>query len=155
MDGYLVKPLDKILLRQTLEKCLLKTESESIVTPHKQPYNQQQIIEQQPLLDQKTIGDIIESAGIEALRDIIAAFIPDAKNLIQALEQALQDNNHEHFKLTIHSLKGSSGMAGAFRLHCYTKNLDAITKQGQWLDEDWLSHLKNIYHDTKEAFDKL
>ncbi len=107
-DDFLSKPVNS---RALLEKIALLTQRASGGDAHVSEARQQpsaQILEETVLLDLAEVG-----GGIEFVRDLVEDFRKDGARAIDAVRQALVQQNYGAWKDQLHMLKGGASDVGA------------------------------------------
>ena len=128
MDHYVSKPVDIATLANVLDKWLPR-DCQRVETS----YDEALVLEQYPLLKSKTgkvsIVEEAEKAGIDLTkllevygdlnarsRVLVDMFMRDIPLFIRELETSVARKDPERVRYSAHSIAGSSGVVGAFRL---------------------------------------
>ena len=83
----------------------------------------------EPILNIQALTDLEHvSKDKKFLDDLIAEFIFENGNYLDALERALSDGNQEKFKEIVHAIKGSSLSIGAISLKMICRRLEKLRK---------------------------
>ena len=108
------------------------------------------------LLDREQIDSLVEAAGVEGAREILAAFHRSTHELLAKLKDELGRGDLDEAARTAHALKGSAANVGALALSGAArivedacKSDDATTALGQ------LTGAGAQFADTIAAFDDL
>jgi two-component system sensor histidine kinase RpfC len=132
-NAFLAKPIQIDIFLQTLDKLvenfhnihpsLLKSKiisrARSVVLARPN----------EPILNIQSLSDLEHvSKDKKFLDDLIAEFIVENGNYLDALEKALQSRNQEKFKETVHAIKGSALSIGATSLKMICRRLEKLRK---------------------------
>lgn len=126
MDDYIAKPINVSILKSALIKWILKSEVPE--EPNNEPsVTEQTIPADLPLWDE---SDTLKRLGNNSalLHKIIESFMHDGLKSLTALRTALEENNSKDAQLHAHSLKGSAGNVGAFKLQSISKHLEQAAR---------------------------
>jgi HPt (histidine-containing phosphotransfer) domain-containing protein len=116
MDGYLSKPIKLEALREMLEKWQNVSDSDITIN--------------NTLLDRAHLEEIA-GGDEEFIREILQEFLNTTPHLLQQLQQAVQEGNHELLRHTAHTLKGSARAIGAHTFAETAFGLEQAGKEGR------------------------
>lgn len=150
MDDYIPKPINLTTLKETMIQWLL----------HKEPKKSSAILPevQQPaelLLWDKKEALALVGGKIELLDKIIRSFLLHSDNGLNALRTAIQTNNFADAKLLAHSMKGSAGNTGVFKLQAIARILEEAAKtQNPLLLEEQLEQYEETLQVTVDLLER-
>lgn len=151
MDDYIAKPISFDILKLALMKWILKQEAKV----HQSAEHSTELL----LWAQEEAFSRM-GGNAQLLNKIIHSFVLDGKKTWEMLKTAIETNNLQDAQLYAHSLKGSSGNAGAHQLQEIAKKLeeaaanqDIITLQAQYpkCEETLLATLDLLEEHLKKA----
>jgi PAS domain S-box-containing protein len=156
MDDYISKPIKLSYLVEALINgfnALSSLEGED--RDIKIEKNQSTIMTINDTLDYKTLEDLLDMAGDDALEmitDIIECYLDDTPNLVQQLEIALQEQNAHNLTHSAHTLKSSSGSLGAMNLSNFCQELENLGRaENLQFAPDLLAKIKVEYEKVNLA----
>lgn len=82
-----------------------------------------------PLIDIEQINGLLSAAGVDATREILAAFWRSTETLVAALQDQLGQGDLHEASRTAHALKGSALNVGALRLSCAARAIEACCRE--------------------------
>ncbi|HVE54428.1 MAG TPA: response regulator [Ramlibacter sp.] len=148
MNGFLVKPVDPLLLYDTLARLISGTGAAVALEPPKarepQPTGHQGLLNLQRLDGYRRLG---------MLHELLDDYLPEMDRLVVALERAVRGGDVQGSIDALHSLLGMSGEAGAQALYQEVRKLYVpLLEEGQWpRGTEWLPHLQGLAKHTEEA----
>jgi len=154
MDDYISKPINLLVLKETLQKWLLKDEKTFVNAKDtiiiKEAVEVEDKAVDYPLWDEE--GALSRLGNNQALLEkVVQAFVDDARDILMSLHEALQDNNSANAQLHAHSLKGSSGNVGALKLQDIGRDLEEAAKNKNMLDvEAGYAQCEEVLNETLE-----
>ncbi|MFP4287806.1 MAG: Hpt domain-containing protein [Bacteroidales bacterium] len=85
------------------------------------------------LIDQETMNMLQEysKGNPELVTDIIDSFVPEAEELIGKIQNAIQSQDLELLRSSVHSLSGISGSIGASQLRALASDSENAAKKGE------------------------
>ncbi|SFK90720.1 diguanylate cyclase (GGDEF) domain-containing protein [Nitrosomonas aestuarii] len=131
MDAYLSKPFNKKRLREQLEKWLLNESKEPTKVPTIQILSNDEPdinVINSDVLD--SLREITTEAGENLLTKTITLFLHSAPKDIDALQQALDQQDAAELTRIAHYFKSICGNLGIQSLAQHAASLEAITRQG-------------------------
>ncbi|QTA84292.1 Two component system histdine kinase, HAMP domain-containing [Desulfonema magnum] len=128
MDDYLSKPFTRNQIGEVLKRWLSETES----VREQQPLSPNQVsVEESPRLSCPVDSDIldeirfIEKQGSpNFMRQIIGTYLRDSAKLLQAIREAVSQNDSDAIREIAHSFKSASGNMGATGLASLCKEME-------------------------------
>ncbi len=164
MDGYISKPINQERLFQTILKFIsseerpLDTEKpETVVSPvkYKTEKSAAGAVDTGDLpaaLPGINIYETLSALDIEnsAFKRILAGFIKNNKDTIRDIRRAFDKKDWKSFQQIAHSLKGSAGNIGAYRLSKAAQNLEASIKEKRDI-----SSFPELLDETEDALNQV
>ena len=120
MDDYVSKPVDAVLLKQAIERQLVRSSVGEIA----------RIANQTPektVFDRSGILDRLEGDA-ELMDEIVEIFLADVPINIQALKQALDKGSAEEIMHLSHAIKGSAANAGAVAISSLAEKAETLAR---------------------------
>ena len=71
--------------------------------------------------------------GDETTRELVKAYLEDTGNTLEGIEEAMHGRDLKALKSLAHMLKSASRIVGAHQLSAYSKEMEDLCGQGQWL----------------------
>ena len=100
------------------------------------------------LIDKQAITLLVSQLGLAMVNEVVTAFIPDAKNNIQFLQQHWLGDNHTDLRIKSHSLKSSAANIGLKQLSDVAKELETFcltpNEHNFNLEQDGLEELSKL-----------
>ncbi len=130
MDDYLAKPVSSKQLQTALKKWLPEfSDKETVAEEMSAPRSERSVIKKgsrnTPGFTYKHLLNNLD--GDQKVAEMIVdQFIKDMPSVINQLKMACADNNKEKVRECIHSIKGTTGAVGAFRLFESANRFNAI-----------------------------
>ena len=157
MDDYLSKPFTMVQLRDMISKWHHVKEDQGVITNSSftAPANEidsSASLAEDDLLDVNTLNGVraLQSPQspniLEQLFEIFRSTVPD---LLQKLDSAIQDGNHEAIREYAHSLKSSSGNIGARKIFELSAKLEDMGRDEKIDDAD------EIFAEIEQLFPKI
>jgi two-component system CAI-1 autoinducer sensor kinase/phosphatase CqsS len=110
-------------------------------------------LEKVPLLDHAIIESLQGLGDEEFLGQLFNLFVQESGKIIDELEEACRQNDHEKARRSSHTLKGSAASVGAARLQALASKVnDNLRDHGSLEESDWQEYLKQVYGLTTHAF---
>ncbi len=145
MRGFLSKPFTADKLLQTIAQLLdLATDQNTAAKDHPPEPAENKLIEYATL-------DALKDAMAEDFVELIPAFIESTGQIIDAMHQALADQDRETMQRNAHSLKSSSASLGVMALSSLAKAIEAQCKQGQLAKENEVAQIEQVFQQTRQA----
>ena len=82
-----------------------------------------------PTIDPATFNELKQMSGEDFINELIDAFLEDAPNMIQNMENALAVKDIESFRRNAHSLKSNANTFGAIELAALAKELEIMARE--------------------------
>src|SRR5205085_2183812 len=154
MNGFLVKPVDAMVLYDTLTRLIsggtvpTPAAAEAPRAPEPQPAAvagaPEQLLNLQRLESYRRLG---------MLDELLNDYLPEMDRLVLTLREAVEGGDVQGSIDALHSLLGMSGEAGAQALYQAVRKLYVpLLEEGQWPSGDqWLPELQALAHRTEEA----
>jgi CheY-like chemotaxis protein/HPt (histidine-containing phosphotransfer) domain-containing protein len=141
MDDYLAKPIQITALQEALERAGLWAKGRTapseplqelpgVVPPPADDGRQEQ---SRPVLDPAVLTELRQLQGEgepDIVQELAAAFQFETPPLLEALRQAVIENEPEQLKRAAHNLKGSSHNLGARTMAALSTELETLGKNG-------------------------
>jgi CheY-like chemotaxis protein len=148
MNGFLVKPVDALVLYDTLARlisggsAMAPTAEPARAEP--QPAGHEGLLNLQRLESYRRLG---------MLDELLNDYLPEMARLVETLRQAVEDTDIQGSIDALHSLLGMSGEAGAQALYQNVRKLYVpLLEEGQWPSgHEWLPNLQALARRTEEA----
>lgn len=106
------------------------------------------------LLDTEQFDGLVDAAGVEGVRDILAAFWRSTDGLIVDLNASLVAPDQQAALRAAHALKGSALNVGAVRFADTLRRLELACKEQDFATaRRWAETAGADYRDTVEAFE--
>ncbi|NNU43057.1 ATP-binding response regulator [Ramlibacter montanisoli] len=150
MNGFLVKPVDALVLYDTLTRLI----SGGIgMTPGPEPARSR---EPQPAAAQEGLLNVqrLESyRRLGMLDELLNDYVPEMARLVDTLREAVDNADVQGSIDALHSLLGMSGEAGAQALYQQVRKLYVpLLEQGEWpTGSTWLPNLQDLATRTEQA----
>jgi diguanylate cyclase (GGDEF)-like protein len=139
MDDYLAKPITLAELRQKLEQWLPRARAgaqaliaaEATARADSAPYDAHELLAgaDNPL-DPAIFVKLREIMGAQ-LPQALSPFLEDTPAYLQALDQAVENDDHERARAQAHAIKGAAGNLGAAHLAALAKQAEEYAIDGQ------------------------
>ena len=151
MNGFLVKPVDAMVLYDTLTRLISGGIAPAVPAPpasaEVQPASapvQENLLNLQRLESYRRLG---------MLDELVNDYLPEMGRLVNTLQEAVEGADVQGSIDALHSLLGMSGEAGAQALYQYVRKLYVpLLEQGQWPSGDrWLPQLQGLASRTEQA----
>jgi len=147
MNGFLVKPVDAVLLYDTLRRLITGGPGASAPQqggePSAQQPSQEGLLNLQRLESYRRLG---------MLEELLNDYVPEMARLVETLRVAVEGGDVEGSGDALHSLLGMSGEAGAQALYQQVRRLYVpLLEQGEWPGGNWLPPLQALAARTEEA----
>jgi CheY-like chemotaxis protein/HPt (histidine-containing phosphotransfer) domain-containing protein len=149
MNGFLVKPVDALLLYDTLRRLIgggasLPAASDTGERPAVPPAQDDGLLNLQRLESYRRLG---------MLEELLDDYVPEMASLVETLRCAVDGGDVQGSIDALHSLLGMSGEAGAQALYQEVRKLYVpLLEQGEWpAGSNWLPQLQALGVRTEEA----
>ncbi|MDB5954448.1 hybrid sensor histidine kinase/response regulator [Ramlibacter sp.] len=149
MNGFLVKPVDALLLYDTLRRLIgggasLPAASDTGERPAVPPAQDDGLLNLQRLESYRRLG---------MLEELLDDYVPEMASLVETLRCAVEGGDVQGSIDALHSLLGMSGEAGAQALYQEVRKLYVpLLEQGEWpAGSNWLPQLQALGVRTEEA----
>jgi two-component system CAI-1 autoinducer sensor kinase/phosphatase CqsS len=148
MNGFLVKPVDALLLYDTLRRLIAgggaAARPPEPGTRPAEPAPQDGLLNLQRLESYRRLG---------MLEELLNDYVPEMARLVGTLRLAVDDGDVQGSIDALHSLLGMSGEAGAQALYQQVRKLYVpLLEQGEWpAGSSWLPQLQALAERTEEA----
>jgi CheY-like chemotaxis protein len=171
MDDYLTKPLDRVLLSETLARWLGASGSPTAPEAHAaatssnagigvavatapraaRAKQSNAAVAAAPMLDETTLADLEEIMG-EEVRGLVQAYLHDGDARLLALRVAADRKDATEVGKLAHSLKSASANVGAKILSAEAKAVEQDARNGTLSDPDArVATLEKLYAQTAAA----
>jgi two-component system, CAI-1 autoinducer sensor kinase/phosphatase CqsS len=150
MNGFLVKPVDAMVLYDTLARL---TSGGSAMGPVPEPTHSQPAA-LAPVQDGLLNVQRLESyKRLGMLDELLNEYVPEMARLVDTLRQTVDDSDVQGSIDALHSLLGMSGEAGAQALYQQVRKLYVpLLEEGQWpTGTAWLPQLQELAVQTGQA----
>ncbi|MEW5799684.1 MAG: PAS domain S-box protein [Bacteroidota bacterium] len=149
MDDYLSKPIKQSELQAMVEKWC------SAISVQDQPDRTMQDTTSEDIFDFARVDEIRNLGGDELVRELVLAYIEDARKAVSEIAEALQANNMRIVQESAHRLKGSSGNMGVRQVHAFVKRIEEAAKQGDTYGlQEMFKELKALAELTEQQMQK-
>ena len=150
MNGFLVKPVDALLLYDTLGRLVSGTSVAAQPAP---------AAVAQPLASGPGEEGLLNISRLESYRrlgmleELLNDYLPEMERLVATLQQAVDGGDVQGSIAALHSLLGMSGEAGAQALYQHVRKLYVpLLEEGQWpTGQEWLPQVRTLARRTEEA----
>ncbi|MBS0432205.1 MAG: response regulator [Proteobacteria bacterium] len=168
MDDYLTKPLDRVLMAETLGRWLEASAAVipirsaagnlpnasakgAVAPPAAVPSGKSPASANEPVLDEITLADLEDVMG-EEVRGLVQAYLHDGDARLLALRVAADRKDAEEVGKLAHSLKSASANVGANVLSAEAKAVEHDARAGALASPDArVAVLERLYAETAEA----
>jgi response regulator RpfG family c-di-GMP phosphodiesterase len=143
MDDYLSKPVQKEILRQTVEKWLSASDVDrnlNRIAPVPTTEN--------PLIDFERLQEIA-AGDADLLDEIVGLYFEQTKDWLQVLETAAQENDAETISRLAHKCLGGSATCGMMAVVPLFRELENLGKQRD------LKNASEIVSQAKRSFEQM
>lgn len=149
MNGFLVKPVDAVVLYDTLGRLI---SGGSVMAPPPEPVRNREL----PAPSHEGLLNLqrLESyRRLGMLDELMNDYLPEMARLVRTLRQAVDGGDVQGSIDALHSLLGMSGEAGAQALYQHVRKLYVpLLEEGQWpTGHAWLPQLQALAERTEEA----
>ncbi|MBC5786266.1 response regulator [Ramlibacter sp. USB13] len=147
MNGFLVKPVDAMVLYDTLGRLMSGGSAVAQPAPVAQAagtQGEQGLLNLQRLESYRRLG---------MLEELLNDYLPEMERLVVTLREAVEGADVQGSIAALHSLLGMSGEAGAQALYQHVRKLYVpLLEQGEWpTGHQWLPQLQALARRTEEA----
>jgi two-component system CAI-1 autoinducer sensor kinase/phosphatase CqsS len=149
MNGFLVKPVDALVLYDTLTRLIsggigMTPGPEPARSREPQPVVQEGLLNVQRLESYRRLG---------MLDELLNDYVPEMARLVGTLREAVDNADVQGSIDALHSLLGMSGEAGAQALYQQVRKLYVpLLEQGEWpTGSTWLPNLQDLAIRTEQA----
>ncbi len=148
MNGFLVKPVDALLLYDTLRR--LTAAGAAISAPAGAGTRAAEAPAQEGLLNLQRLESY---RRLGMLEELLNDYVPEMARLVDTLRLAVDNGDVQGSIDALHSLLGMSGEAGAQALYHQVRKLYVpLVEQGEWpVGNRWLPQLQALAGHTEEA----
>jgi len=117
MDDYLTKPIDRAATLHCIARWTEAAKNPATeTTPTEQAESSQadnnHADTSQELVDEDVLQQLVRDTSAEILPEILLAYIEDAEKLVNAIQQALDENDMKKLEFNTHTLGSSAGAHG-------------------------------------------
>jgi CheY-like chemotaxis protein len=163
MDDYLTKPIQVKALQEALERCGLraKQRSAALQTLEKPPEGGMRVASEgkqedlMPALDPTVLAELrqFQAEGEpDIVQELAEAFQLETPPLLEALRQAVSEEQPEPLRRAAHNLKGSSQNLGARTMAALSAELETLGKHGTVAGaEELVTRLEQEYQRVCQA----
>ena len=102
------------------------------------------------LINKTTFEELKQMSGADFISELIDAFLDDAPNMLQNMQNALNAKDAESFRRNAHSLKSNANTFGAVELGALAKELEMMGKENNLEIGNRLQVLKETYGKVAE-----
>jgi len=149
MNGFLVKPVDAMVLFDTLSRLI---SGATVMTPAAEPARSHRAAAALPdgLLNLQRLESY---SRLGMLDELLNDYVPEMTRLIDTLREAVETTDVQGSIDALHSLLGMSGEAGAQALYQQVRKLYVpLLEEGDWPGGTaWLPQLQELAARTEEA----
>jgi histidine phosphotransfer protein HptB len=103
-----------------------------------------------PVINKATFEELKELSGADFINELIDAFVEDAPNMIQSMQDALDTKDTESFRRNAHSLKSNANTFGATELGALAKELELMGRENNLEVGNRLEVLKDSFAKVAE-----
>lgn len=108
------------------------------------------------LIESDQIDGLFDVAGVDGVKDILAAFWRSTDKLSADLSECVSSGACVEAGRTAHALKGSAANVGASRLADAARTVETCAKNGDLVAaKRALDRLSVVYKETREALERL
>lgn len=100
------------------------------------------------VINKTTFEELKQMSGADFINELIDAFLDDAPNMFQNMQNALNAKDAESFRRNAHSLKSNANTFGAMELGALAKELEMMGKENNL-------EIGNRLEVMKEAYEKV
>lgn len=129
MDEYVSKPLDSEVLNNVVRKLLYK----QYVNAEKQRQMSKEVGRVAPNLYVEQLLNICQG-DMDTVKAVISCFLDNGTQYMRNIEQAVNEKNADHLKLSAHRLKGAATYFGNQTVVEYAAQLEHMGDAGQLID---------------------
>jgi CheY-like chemotaxis protein len=150
MNGFLVKPVDALVLYDTLARLISGGPGMPAVAEPARSRDAQPSVRHEGLLNLQRLESY---RRLGMLDELLNDYVPEMARLVGTLEQAVQESDVQGSIDALHSLLGMSGEAGAQALYHQVRKLYVpLLEEGEWpTGSTWLPQLQELAGRTEEA----
>ncbi len=156
MDDYVTKPIQFNELVTALKKCKTNGKSESLAVE-----NQEKTMKSQtdlPAIDEtvlQMLAEMDDDGENGFLKEMITIYLNESPPIIENIKKALEAGDQELFTRSAHTLKSSSANLGAMNLSQMSKELEMISKNGDFMEApEKYKLLENEFDRVKKALEE-
>ncbi len=105
----------------------------------------------------QAVFDSFQTLDSESVAEIIQTFLNESQTAMDELESYIANSNLQSQYAVVHRMKGSSGLAGAAKMHEILVGMQHIYHQAELTEVDlaalkgYFSELKSVWKKTYEA----
>jgi two-component system CAI-1 autoinducer sensor kinase/phosphatase CqsS len=149
INGLLVKPVETILLYETLSRFISSGAARAQRPAPAAPATSMTVVPEGFL----NLPRLESYQRLGMLDEMVNDYLPEMDRLLADLQDAAARSDVQASLAALHSLLGMSGEAGAQGLYQHVRKLYVpLLEHGQWpATPDWLSHLQQLAARTEEA----
>jgi HPt (histidine-containing phosphotransfer) domain-containing protein len=103
-----------------------------------------------PVINKATFEELKELSGADFINELIDAFVEDAPNMIQSMQDALDTRDTDSFRRNAHSLKSNANTFGATELGALAKELELMGRENNLDVGNRLEVLKDSFAKVAE-----
>jgi CheY-like chemotaxis protein len=150
MNGFLVKPVDALVLYDTLSRLISGGLGMQTVAEPARSREPQAAVRHDGLLNLQRLESY---RRLGMLDELLNDYVPEMARLVGTLQQAVEGSDVQGSIDALHSLLGMSGEAGAQALYQQVRKLYVpLLEEGEWPSgSTWLPQLQELAVRTEEA----
>ncbi|MBK6007807.1 response regulator [Ramlibacter ginsenosidimutans] len=151
MNGFLVKPVDALVLYDTLSRLIT---GGSAMAPHPEaPRTREARAESQDHDGMLNLQRLESYRRLGMLDELLNDYLPEMQRLVSDLQKTVDEGDVQGSIDALHSLLGMSGEAGAQALYQNVRRLYVpLLEEGLWPSgQEWLPQLQALAARTEEA----
>jgi HPt (histidine-containing phosphotransfer) domain-containing protein len=125
MDDYISKPIDRVKLKELLEKWsnIIRNNSERSALSGE--------MEEIPVLDYNSLFERTMK-DTQLMKEVVEAYLCDIPDLFGRISSSVSSKNGETASINAHTLKGASSSISAIRLAKVAEKIELAAKKEDW-----------------------
>ena len=147
MNGFLVKPVDPLLLYETVGRLV---SGAAVIAPATARAGEPLSVDPPSMLNLQRLESY---RRLGMLDELLNDYLPEMGRLVLTLKDAVEEGDVQGSIDALHALLGMSGEAGAQALYQNVRRLYVpLLEEGQWpTGQEWLPQLQALARQTEEA----
>ncbi len=130
LDDYVAKPIKAQTLINKVKEYLLKTpqEEEEKILQQKNDADTKKQSKKENILDHKVLNQLAKYGGKTLIEESLQEFETDTETLLQEGQTALQTEDWEGLRQSLHTLKGNAGTLGVIKVAAQAAKIEKYLK---------------------------